>query len=122
VTLYPLVMPDLLHSFHRRCKQSHVHAVAGDQSQVFEALRGGEFSLALTYDVRRPEACVSAQSFIMLSNTATAASDIRSQTFGRFDCADAAGPVPTPARLRWRRRRSHPERELAPNLRFIGGS
>ena len=54
VTLYPFLVPELLHSFRRRFKQTQVHAVPGDQSQVFEALRRGEVSLALTYDMDVP--------------------------------------------------------------------
>lgn len=54
VTLYPLLVPDLLHSFRRRFRQTQVHAVPGDQAQVFEALRRGDVSLALTYDMDVP--------------------------------------------------------------------
>jgi DNA-binding transcriptional LysR family regulator len=54
VTLYPLLVPELLHDFRRRFRQTQVHAVPGNQAEVFTALRQGEVSLALTYDMDLP--------------------------------------------------------------------
>jgi DNA-binding transcriptional LysR family regulator len=54
VTLYPLLVPELLHNFRRRFRQTQVHAVPGNQTEVFAALRQGEVSLALTYDMDLP--------------------------------------------------------------------
>src|SRR5258707_1962974 len=48
VTLYPLLVPELLHNFRRRFRQTQVHAVPGNQAEVFDALRRGAGSLALT--------------------------------------------------------------------------
>jgi DNA-binding transcriptional LysR family regulator len=54
VTLYPLLVPELVHSFRDKHKAARVHAVASDQSGIFHKLRRGEISLALSYDMNIP--------------------------------------------------------------------
>jgi DNA-binding transcriptional LysR family regulator len=53
-TLYPLVMPDLLHVFKRRYDTVRIDAVAGDQPGLIDQLRLGRLSLLLGYDMDIP--------------------------------------------------------------------
>lgn len=53
-TLYPLVMPELLHAFKARYDAVRIEAVAGDQAGLIEQLRLGRLSLALSYDMEIP--------------------------------------------------------------------
>jgi DNA-binding transcriptional LysR family regulator len=54
VTVYPLLVPELVHSFRKRYASARVHAVASDQSGLFERLRSGEITIAVTYDMSVP--------------------------------------------------------------------
>src|ERR1700684_291626 len=40
-TLYPLLMPELLHAFKEQYDQVRIEAVAGDQADLFDQLRTG---------------------------------------------------------------------------------
>jgi DNA-binding transcriptional LysR family regulator len=53
-TLYPLVIPELLHQFKKRHANARVNALAGNQSELFESLRNGQIALVLTYDLNIP--------------------------------------------------------------------
>ncbi len=53
-TLYPLILPELLHAFKRRHAAARVKAVAADQAGLIKQLRTGQISLALTYDLNIP--------------------------------------------------------------------
>jgi DNA-binding transcriptional LysR family regulator len=54
VTVYPLLVPELVHSFRKRFTKARVHAVASDQSGLIDRLRRGEITIALTYDLSIP--------------------------------------------------------------------
>lgn len=54
VTVYPLLAPELVHSFRKRHANARVHAVASDQVGLIASLRSGEISIALTYDLNIP--------------------------------------------------------------------
>jgi DNA-binding transcriptional LysR family regulator len=54
VTLYPLMIPELLHVFRKRHSAARVNAAAADQATLIEQLRTGQTSLALTYDMNVP--------------------------------------------------------------------
>lgn len=54
VTLYPLLVPALIHAFRARFPETRVRALAADQSALLERLRRGAISLALTYDLGIP--------------------------------------------------------------------
>ncbi|MGE0718746.1 MAG: LysR family transcriptional regulator [Alphaproteobacteria bacterium] len=54
VTLYPLLVPEVVHAFRTRHDRASIHAVAGDQSTLFEHLRRGEIAAALSYDMNLP--------------------------------------------------------------------
>jgi DNA-binding transcriptional LysR family regulator len=53
-TLYPLVIPELLHLFKKRHANARINALAGNQTELFESLRNGQISLVLTYDLNIP--------------------------------------------------------------------
>ena len=53
-TLYPLLVPELLHAFKARHPSVRIEAVAGDQPWLFEQLRIGRCSIVLTYDMSIP--------------------------------------------------------------------
>jgi DNA-binding transcriptional LysR family regulator len=53
-TLYPLMIPELLHVFRQRHSAARVNAVVADQAALIEQLRAGQISLALTYDMSVP--------------------------------------------------------------------
>ncbi|WP_284945143.1 LysR family transcriptional regulator [Acidisoma cladoniae] len=53
-TLYPLMIPDLLHYFTDRYPAARVNAVAGNQEELFAGLRSGALSLVLTYNMAVP--------------------------------------------------------------------
>jgi DNA-binding transcriptional LysR family regulator len=54
VTLYPLVVPELLQAFKQRHDNARINAVADDHIGLIEKLRRGDISLALTYDLSIP--------------------------------------------------------------------
>ncbi|WP_439816460.1 LysR family transcriptional regulator [Zavarzinia sp. CC-PAN008] len=56
-TLYPLVVPELLHVFRQRHPSVRVEALAGHHEELLARLRGGQISLVLGYDlgVRAPD-------------------------------------------------------------------
>jgi DNA-binding transcriptional LysR family regulator len=54
VTVYPLLVPELVHSFRKRYASARVHAVASDQSGLFDRLRSGEITIAVTYNLSMP--------------------------------------------------------------------
>jgi DNA-binding transcriptional LysR family regulator len=53
-TLFPLIIPELLHLFKKRHASARVNAIAGHQSELFESLRNGQIALLLTYDMDIP--------------------------------------------------------------------
>jgi DNA-binding transcriptional LysR family regulator len=53
-TLYPLVIPELLHLFKQRHEAARINAIAGNQTELFDALRNGQIALVLTYDMGIP--------------------------------------------------------------------
>ena len=54
VTLYPLLVPELIQVFRARHRSASVHAIAGDQAALLGQLRRGDIALALTYDLDIP--------------------------------------------------------------------
>lgn len=54
VTVYPLLVPELVHSFRKRFPSARVHAVASDQGGLIDRLRSGEIAIAVTYDMNMP--------------------------------------------------------------------
>lgn len=54
VTVYPLLVPELLCAFRARHAAARLHAVADNHERLMERLRHGEISLALTYDLSVP--------------------------------------------------------------------
>ncbi|HVV95069.1 MAG TPA: LysR substrate-binding domain-containing protein [Hyphomicrobiales bacterium] len=54
VTLYPHVIPALVHAFHARYPRARVRVTAADQEALFVRLRRGEIALAITYDLDIP--------------------------------------------------------------------
>jgi DNA-binding transcriptional LysR family regulator len=54
VTVYALLVPELVHSFRARHPGARVHAIAADQPTLLERLRRGAISIALTYDLDLP--------------------------------------------------------------------
>lgn len=53
-TLYPLIMPTLLHAFKGRYEGARIKAAATDQAGLIRRLRDGRIALALTYDLDIP--------------------------------------------------------------------
>ncbi len=53
-TLFPLAIPELLSVFRKRHETARVNAVAGNQTELFEAMRHGRIALLLTYDMNIP--------------------------------------------------------------------
>lgn len=53
-TLFPLVIPELLHAFKKRHAAARINPTAGHQAELFESLRNGQISLVLTYDLDIP--------------------------------------------------------------------
>jgi DNA-binding transcriptional LysR family regulator len=53
-TLYPLVIPELLHLFKRQHETARINALAGHQTDLFESLRTGQIAMALTYAMEIP--------------------------------------------------------------------
>jgi DNA-binding transcriptional LysR family regulator len=53
-TLYPLLVPELLHAFKTQHGAVRIEAIAGDQPWLFEQLRVGRLSIVLTYDMNIP--------------------------------------------------------------------
>ncbi len=53
-TLYPLVLPELVHAFNERHGAVRIDAVADDQTGLIERLRIGRSSLVLSYDMSVP--------------------------------------------------------------------
>jgi DNA-binding transcriptional LysR family regulator len=54
VTVYPLLVPELLCAFRARHAAARVHAVPDNHEGLMERLRHGEIELALTYDLSVP--------------------------------------------------------------------
>jgi DNA-binding transcriptional LysR family regulator len=55
VTLAPMLVPELAHSFTTAFPATQVRHVEGNQEQLIEGLRASEIDLALTYDLQVPE-------------------------------------------------------------------
>jgi DNA-binding transcriptional LysR family regulator len=53
-TLFPLAIPELLSVFRKQHAEARVNAIAGNQTELFEALRAGRIALLLTYDMNIP--------------------------------------------------------------------
>jgi DNA-binding transcriptional LysR family regulator len=53
-TMFPLVIPELLHLFKKRHASARITATAGHQTELFEGLRNGQISVVLTYDMNIP--------------------------------------------------------------------
>lgn len=53
-TLYPLLMPELLHAFKERHGSVRIESVATDQPDLFDQLRTGRLSVVLSYDMAIP--------------------------------------------------------------------
>jgi len=53
-TLFPLLVPELVHAFRDRYETARVQAVAVDHAGLLDRLRRGEISVALTYDLAIP--------------------------------------------------------------------
>jgi DNA-binding transcriptional LysR family regulator len=54
-TLFPLVIPELVHAFKRRHEAARINALAGNQAELLESLRGGQIAMVLTYDLGIPD-------------------------------------------------------------------
>ncbi len=54
VTLYPLLVPELIQLFRSRHRNANVRAIAGHQADLLAQLRRGDIALALTYDLDIP--------------------------------------------------------------------
>jgi DNA-binding transcriptional LysR family regulator len=54
-TLFPLIIPELVHLFKKRHAAARANATAGHQSELFENLRAGKIALLLTYEMDIPE-------------------------------------------------------------------
>jgi DNA-binding transcriptional LysR family regulator len=54
LTLYPLLVPELLQAFKQRHETARIDAVADDHAGLIGRLRRGEISLALLYDLELP--------------------------------------------------------------------
>jgi DNA-binding transcriptional LysR family regulator len=55
VTLAPMVMPELWHSFQATHPTTQIHPVATNQEQLLDGLRRAEIDVALTYDLQIPD-------------------------------------------------------------------
>lgn len=53
-TLFPLVIPELLHTFKGRHPNARINPRAGNQTELFGNLRNGQISMLLTYDMNIP--------------------------------------------------------------------
>lgn len=53
-TLYPLIVPELLHAFKQLHPAARLKAVAADQAALIDRLRQGQIALALSYDLIVP--------------------------------------------------------------------
>lgn len=54
MTIYPLLVPELVHAFRERYETAEVNAIACDHTGIIERLRRGEISLGLGYDLDVP--------------------------------------------------------------------
>ena len=54
VTVYPLLVPELISEFRARHPSARVRAVAANQAELMDQLRRGDIALALTYDMTIP--------------------------------------------------------------------
>lgn len=54
-TLFPLVIPELVHLFKKQHGNVRIGALAGHQTELFESLRSGKISLLMTFDLEIPE-------------------------------------------------------------------
>ncbi len=55
VTLAPMLVPELSHSFTSAFSAIRVRHMEGNQEQLFEGMRRSEVDIALTYDLQLPE-------------------------------------------------------------------
>jgi DNA-binding transcriptional LysR family regulator len=55
VTLAPMVMPELSHSFTSTYPETRITQMVGDHEQLLERLRRAELDVAITYDLLIPE-------------------------------------------------------------------
>ena len=55
VTLAPMLVPELSHSFSSALPETQVHHFEGNQEQLMDALRRSEIDVAITYDLHVPE-------------------------------------------------------------------
>ena len=53
-TLYPLLLPEVLHAFKQQHGSVRIEAIAGDQAGLIDQLRVGRLSLVLSYDMSVP--------------------------------------------------------------------
>jgi DNA-binding transcriptional LysR family regulator len=51
VTLYPLIVPELIQAFRSRFEEVRIEAVAGNRTELFAGLRRGDIAMALGYDM-----------------------------------------------------------------------
>lgn len=54
VTLAPMLIPELTHSFNASFPATQIRHVDGDQEQMFSGLRRSEIDVAITYDLQIP--------------------------------------------------------------------
>jgi DNA-binding transcriptional LysR family regulator len=52
VTLAPMILPELIHSFMRDHPMIEIHPFEGDQGQLLQALRRAELDILITYDLQ----------------------------------------------------------------------
>lgn len=52
ITLAPMILPELIHSFMHDHPMTEIHPVEGDQEQLLQALRRAELDLLITYDLQ----------------------------------------------------------------------
>ena len=58
VTLAPMVMPELSHSFTSAFPATQIRHVENNQERLLEALRRAEIDIAITYDLQIPDGCL----------------------------------------------------------------
>lgn len=55
VTLAPMIMPELSHSFTRAFPDAEIRQIEGNQDLLFDGLRRADIDVALTFDLQIPE-------------------------------------------------------------------
>ncbi|MFT7531465.1 MAG: DNA-binding transcriptional LysR family regulator [Gammaproteobacteria bacterium] len=55
VTLAPMIMPELLHTFSKEHSNSQLSLVEGDHESILSGLRRAEIDIAICYDLQLPE-------------------------------------------------------------------